>query len=354
MDKVFKGKVVVGLSGGVDSSVCALLLKNAGYEVIGLHMKNADEGNESDDAKMINFLADKLGINCEIVDYDSQMQKVKDYFANEYKSGRTPNPCVMCNKWVKFNPFIQFAEKIGADYYATGHYVRIERDDGKIVLKKAVDESKDQSYFLNQLSQEQLTKALFPLGELTKTEVKKIAEENGLIMANRKESYDVCFLGNGKLGDYLKSVIPEVEGNIVDINSKQVVGKHTGLAKYTLGQRKGLGIGGGHGDSNDCWFVTGKDLKTNTLYVSQKEDDLLSNILIATNFNWIGGRPNQDEFACKAKCRYRQVDQDANVYINDDGSVKLIFDTPQRAITTGQYAVLYKGDELLGGGVIQH
>lgn len=345
--------VVVGLSGGVDSSVALMLLKNEGYNVVGLHMKNADTEAEIDDKKMLDFLSQKFGVEIKVVDYDDSMQKVKDYFEQEYALGRTPNPCVMCNKWVKFNPFIQFAEEIGADFYATGHYAIVEHEGDRSVLRKAVDESKDQSYFLNQLSQKQLSKALFPLGKLTKTEVKKIAEEAGLVMANRKESYDVCFLGNQKLGDYLGNDKNNQNGNIVDLKSGNVVGKHNGLSKFTIGQRKGLGIGGGHSESGEPWFVVKKDLTSNILFVSQDESDISATSLLSANFNWINGKPNNQIFDCKAKCRYRQKDQAATVQINQDESVKVEFKLPQRAITTGQYVVLYTDDgKLMGGGQI--
>ncbi len=351
--------VVVGISGGVDSSVVALLLKNQGYNVVGLHMKNANGESEEDDIKMIESLAEKIGINFVVKEYDDEMQKVKDYFENEYFSGRTPNPCVMCNKWVKFKPFIDYADEIGADFFATGHYANIERLGDKIYLKRAEDLLKDQSYFLNQLSQNQLNKAMFPLGKLTKEQVKKIAQENNLIMANRKESFDVCFLGNQKLGDYIYKIDKQKSGDIVDDVTGKVVGKHQGLSKFTIGQRKGLGIGGGHGQTGDCWFVVRKDVKNNKLYVAQGDDDTLySDALISNNFNWTPEIPSQKEFECTAKFRYRQQDQKVKVKINDDGSVYIEFAEKQRAITTGQYVVLYKEDEnskydnCLGGGSI--
>lgn len=351
--------VVVGMSGGVDSSVTALLLKDEGYNVVGLHMKNENSASEDEDIKMIQSLADKIGITFVVEEYADEMQKVKTYFEEEYLSGRTPNPCVMCNKWVKFKPFIDYANKIGADFFATGHYANIAREDGKVFLKKAEDESKDQTYFLNQLSQKQLEKAIFPLGKITKEEVKKIAKDNDLIMAGRKESYDVCFLGSQKLGDYISNVNSQKAGNIVDEISGKVVGKHQGLSKFTIGQRKGLGIGGGHGETGDCWFVVRKDIKNNVLYVAQGNDDALySDALVSNNFNWIPEVPETKEFECTAKFRYRQKDQNVKVKINDDGTVTVTFAEKQRAITTGQYVVLYskdknsKYDNCLGGGQI--
>lgn len=351
--------VVVGVSGGVDSSVATFLLAEQGYNVIGLHMKNAEEKNEAEDEIFVKSLAEKLGIKLEIVEYSDEMQKVKDYFVSEYLAGRTPNPCVVCNKEVKFKPFLDYVQKVGADFFATGHYANVEERQGKFYLKKAEDLSKDQSYFLNGLSQFQLSKAIFPLGNLTKSEVRKIAEDNGLIMANRRESYDVCFLGSQKFKDFMQQYENVGEGNIIDVLSNKVVGKHSGLSKYTIGQRKGLGIGGGHGETGEGWFVVKKDLKSNTLFVAQGNDDALySNALISNNFNWIPEVPSKKHFACKAKFRYRQADQDVSITIQGDGSVLVEFNEPQRAVTIGQYVVLYaedkssKHDYCLGGGTI--
>lgn len=350
--------VVVGMSGGVDSSVSALLLKNQGYRVIGLHMKNADEKQESEDALMVKEICDKLQIECHVVSYDDQMQKVKDYFLSEYLAGRTPNPCVVCNREVKFRPFVDYANEIGADYFATGHYADIEHTDNKHYLKKSKDEQKDQSYFLNQLSQEQLAKALFPLNGLKKDEVRKIAEENGLVSAHKKDSYDVCFVGNSKFRDYMQKINPEKPGNIIDESTGKVVGKHNGISKYTIGQRKGLGIGGGHGESGEGWFVTKKDIKTNTIFVTQGNGDILfAGALKSYKFNWIPEIPNKNKFTCFAKTRYRQADQEAEVLICDDGVVFVSFKEKQRAITLGQFVVLYTHKEngesyCLGGGTI--
>ena len=345
--------VVVGMSGGVDSSVASLLLKKQGYKVIGLHMRGENLDTRDADEQRVKELCEKLGIECRVVDYADEMQGVKDYFVKEYLSGRTPNPCVVCNKEVKFKPFIDFANEINADYFATGHYASIEHKNGEHILKVAADENKDQTYFLCKLTQTQLKKALFPLGDLTKAEVRKIAEENGLVSASTKDSYDVCFLGSEKFKDFMDKNYPEKQGNIVDINSGKIVGKHGGISKYTLGQRKGLGIGGGHGTTGDCWFVVRKDIKSNVLYVAQSSDDLLySDALVSNDVNWIPKKPNESEFECTAKFRYRQVPQEVRVKINDDKIVFVEFKEKQRAVTPGQYVVFYDDDKCLGGGTI--
>ncbi len=349
-----ENKVVVGLSGGVDSSVAALLLKQQGFEVVGLHMKNANEAERAEDEKSVKELCKKLGIECHIAEYDDEMQIVKDYFAKEYAAGRTPNPCVVCNQYVKFKPFIKFANDLGADYFATGHYAKIEHKNCQHILKKAKDEQKDQSYFLNGLSQNQLEKALFPLGELSKSEVRKIAEENDLASADKKESQDVCFVGSKKFKDYIGGIYPQKEGDIVNISDGKIVGRHSGIMKYTIGQRKGLGIGGGYGETGEGWFVTKKDAKANIIYVSQGDgEELLSDSLICNKFNWIPNIPSEKLFDCKAKFRYRQTEQDVRVEISDDEKVLMTFKQKQRAITIGQYAVLYNSNgECLGGGEI--
>lgn len=344
--------VVVGMSGGVDSSVVALLLKQQGFDVVGLHMKSENNTSGQEDEKRVIELCDKIGIKCEIVNYSDQMQLVKDYFVQSYLSGITPNPCVVCNKEVKFKPFIDYANSIGADFFATGHYANITHENGKHILKTAIDKNKDQTYFLCQLSQNQLKKALFPLGNLTKPEVRKIAEENGLVSANTKDSYDVCFLGSEKFKNFMDKNYPEKAGNIVDAESGKVVGQHGGISKYTLGQRKGLGIGGGHGESGECWFVVKKDMKSNTLYVAQGNDDLLySDALVSNKFNWICDL-NKSEIECLAKFRYRQEPQEVMVKIQDNEKVFVEFKQKQRAITPGQFVVLYDNDICLGGGQI--
>ncbi|MBQ0017334.1 MAG: tRNA 2-thiouridine(34) synthase MnmA [Clostridiales bacterium] len=344
--------VIVGMSGGVDSSVSALLLKKQGYNVIGLHMKSANFSMETEDFECAKNVCEKLGIELKVVDYDSDMEKVKEYFASEYAKGRTPNPCVMCNRDVKFKPFLEFAEKMKADYFATGHYARIYHTGNEHILMKAKDEDKDQSYFLNQLSQKQLEKVLFPLGELTKEEVRKIALENGLVNANKKDSFDVCFVGNKKFREYMDKNYPLKKGDIVDIDSNKILGKHEGLNKYTIGQRKGLNIGG-QKDILGKWFVVKKDIENNVLYVSTNEEKLFNQTLITNKFNWIIGKSKESEFDCSAKIRYRQDDQKCHVKVLENGNIEVNFEEKQRAISIGQFCVLYDKDVCLGGGEIE-
>lgn len=351
-----KKKVVVGMSGGVDSSVTAYILSREGYEVIGLHMKSSNDDTSSDDENNARKICEKLGIKFVVVNYKDEMQQIKDYFINEYKNGKTPNPCVLCNKTVKFKPFIEYAEKIGADFYATGHYAQIEHINGKHILFAADDKNKDQSYFLNQLSQSQLEKVLFPLGKMSKEQTRKIAEEIGFDNAHRKDSYDVCFLGSEKFKDYISKYVPEKQGDIIDIETNKVIGKHQGLSRYTLGQRKGLGIGGGVGKTLEAWFVAKKDIKNNILYVEQGDgESLYCDAVVVSDFNWIPEKPVSQNFECLAKFRYRQEPQKVRVKISGDGIV-IYPKEKQRSVTPGQFAVLYKQNDeklcCLGGGKI--
>lgn len=348
-------RVLVGVSGGVDSSVAVYILKQQGYEVIALHMRSSNLETAKEDEKRARDICDKIGVRFEVVDYKDEMQIVKDYFVSEYKKGKTPNPCVICNRAVKFKPFIEYAEKLNADFFATGHYARIEHIHGQHILYQAKDEAKDQTYFLNQLSQEQLAKVLFPLGELTKDEVRKIASNIGFDTENTKESYDVCFLGSQKFKDYIDKEIPQTAGDIIDIASGKIVGKHNGLSKYTLGQRKGLGIGGGFGKTLEPWFVSKKDVNKNILYVEQGNgESLFSDKIIANDFNWIYNI-DDEEFECFAKFRYRQGMQKVIVKKTAKG-IEIIPYEKQRSVTPGQFVVLYKqeNDKMLcmGGGEI--
>lgn len=351
--------VVVGMSGGVDSAVSALLLKEQGYNVIGLFMNNWEEKDDNgvcsavDDYEDVKRVCTKIGIPYYSVNFAKEYwDRVFKTFLDEYKKGRTPNPDVLCNREIKFGPFLEYAKKLGADFIATGHYCKVEEIDGKYYLKKAKDKTKDQSYFLNQLSQDQLKNVLFPLADIEKKEVRRIALENDLSNAKKKDSTGVCFIGERNFKKFLQGYLPSKEGNIVDTEGN-VVGRHSGVLYYTLGQRKGLNIGGRSGGNGKRWFVLDKDVANNILIVSQGEDDkLYSTGLIATGFNFIPEKPLNATFDCYAKFRYRQPDQKVNVEILDE-YVKVRFYEKQRAVTPGQYVVLYDENEnCLGGGVI--
>ena len=354
-----KQTVIVGMSGGVDSSVTALLLKEQGYNVIGLFMKNWEEKDENGrctstaDYDDVRKVCDKIGIPYYSVNFVKEYyERVFEYFLESYKQGRTPNPDVLCNREIKFGPFLKQALILGADYIATGHYAKKETKNGLHYLKKAFDKQKDQSYFLNQLSQSQLENVLFPLSDLTKPQVRQIAKENGLITAGKKDSTGICFIGERNFRQFLSKYLPAQPGEIKTINGK-VVGKHQGLMYYTIGQHKGLGIGGQSGEAQAPWFVAKKDLTTNTLYVAQGSmDALYSKGLTTAGFNWIPQKPSQKEFDCWAKFHYRQADQKVHCFVEGD-NVKLKFYEPQKAVTQGQFAVLYDDDEnCLGGGEI--
>lgn len=350
--------VVIGISGGVDSSVAAYLLKKQGYNVIGLFMINWDEKDEfctaQEDYEDVKRVCQTLGIPHYSVNYAKEYyEKVFEYFLDEYKKGRTPNPDVLCNKEIKFGPFLDFAKKLGADYIATGHYAKKIEKDGKFYLAKAKDLNKDQSYFLNNLSQHQLKDVLFPLEDIEKPEVRRIAEELGLSNAKKKDSTGICFIGERNFKDFLKTYLPAKQGEIRTVEEK-VVGKHDGLMFYTLGQRKGLGIGGMNEGTGEPWFVIKKDLKNNILYVSQGDDpNQYSTGLIAKDFNWIPQKPQTKEFECFAKFRYRQPDQKVSVKLLSDKDIQISFFEKQKAITEGQFVVLYDKDGIcLGGGAI--
>jgi len=354
-----KKTVVIGMSGGVDSSVSALLLKQQGYNVIGLFMNNWEEKDDcgvctaTEDYEDVRRVCDKIGIPYYSVNFAKEyLDRVFSTFLSEYEKGRTPNPDVLCNREIKFGPFLDYAKMMGADYIATGHYCKLDTDGKYFYLKKAKDKSKDQSYFLNQLSQDQLSQVLFPLADIEKTEVRKIALENDLVNAKKKDSTGVCFIGERNFKNFLQHYLPAKKGEIVDVNGK-VVGEHDGVLYYTLGQRKGLKIGGLAGGNGERWFVLEKDVKNNRLIVSQGEDDkLFSSSLIATEFNWIPKTPENNKFTCFAKFRYRQPDQKVDVEIKNN-KVYVYFAEKQRAVTPGQYVVLYDENEnCLGGGVI--
>ncbi|MNX96210.1 tRNA-specific 2-thiouridylase MnmA [compost metagenome] len=278
------------------------------------------------------------------------------YFLEEYKRGRTPNPDVMCNREIKFGEFLNKALDLGADYVATGHYARVVEQDGRFQLLRGVDSNKDQTYFLNALNQDQLSKAMFPIGHLPKPEVRRIAEEAGLYTAKKKDSTGVCFIGERNFREFLSQYLPAKSGDMVDIATGEVKGRHDGLMYYTLGQRQGLGIGGTGSGNGEPWFVADKDLEHNILYVVQgdKHPSLYSTGLIASGINWIAGNElmPKDSLHCTAKFRYRQPDQGVTLTLREDGNVHVAFDQPQKAITPGQAVVFYDGDVCLGGGTI--
>ena len=351
--------VVVGMSGGVDSSVAALLLKEQGFNVIGLYMNNWEETDAcgactgEEDFADVRRVANKIGIPYYSVNFAKEyLDRVFSYFLKEYAAGRTPNPDVLCNREIKFKDFKEKAKELGADYIATGHYCDILHENGVHYLLKAKDQSKDQTYFLNQLSQEQLDGVLFPLGKLDKSEVRKIAIENGLATAAKKDSTGICFIGERNFRNFLSKYLPAKQGDIITTDGKKI-GEHMGLMYYTLGQRRGLNIGGQKGDDGGRWFVIEKDLKNNILYVAHgSEEKLYSKGLILHSVNWIPFAPTEKEFKCTAKFRYRQPEQGCTVRIKD-GFIQVDFDEKQRAITEGQFAVFYQGDKCIGGGVIE-
>ncbi|MFD2612620.1 tRNA 2-thiouridine(34) synthase MnmA [Paenibacillus gansuensis] len=352
-------RVVVGMSGGVDSSVTALLLKEQGYDVIGIFMKNWDDTDEfghctaEEDAEDVRRVCDQIGIPYYTVNFEKQYyDKVFAYFLDEYRKGRTPNPDVMCNREIKFGDFLQKALDLGADYIATGHYARVVQEDGEFRLLRGVDSNKDQTYFLNALNQYQLSKAMFPIGHLPKPQVREIADRAGLATAKKKDSTGVCFIGERNFREFLSGYLPAKSGDMVDVRSGEVKGRHDGLMYYTLGQRQGLGIGGS--GSGEPWFVSGKDLETNTLYVVQGGDhpSLFSEGLIADGVHWVSGAELTKPVRCTAKFRYRQPDQGVTVTPLVGGRCEVRFDQPQKAITPGQAVVFYDGERCLGGGTI--
>lgn len=352
-----KKTVVVGMSGGVDSSVAAYLLKREGYNVIGLYMMNWEETppdgacNAEGDYADVRRVCAQLDIPYYSVNFAAQYrERVFSHFLEEYAAGRTPNPDVLCNREIKFGPFRDYALSMGADYIATGHYCGVEHSDKRNRLLKAADAGKDQTYFLNQVREYQLNNVIFPLANLPKAEVRKLAEENGLATAEKKDSTGICFIGERNFRKFLQGYLPAQSGKIVTLDG-ETVGKHIGLMYYTLGQRKGLDLGGKRGEDGR-WFVVKKDLNNNILYVSHgDESPLYSKACRVSNLNWIGYMPERTLF-CTAKFRYRQPEQKVKVTIYGDAAL-VEFDEPQRAVTEGQYAVFYDATSCLGGGVIE-
>ena len=354
-------KVIVGMSGGVDSSVSAWLLQQQGYQVEGLFMKNweEDDGEEyctaAADLADAQAVCDKLGIELHTVNFAAEYwDNVFELFLEEYKAGRTPNPDILCNKEIKFKAFLEFAaEDLGADYIATGHYVRRADVDGKSRLLRGLDGNKDQSYFLYMLGQNALEKAMFPVGHLTKAQVREIAEEAGLANSRKKDSTGVCFIGERNFREFLERYLPRNPGAMTTPEGR-IVGQHQGLMYYTLGQRQGLGIGGQKDGDGEPWFVAAKDMASNTLIVVQGHDHpLLQRVSLgAGQLSWIAGVPPDPERPYTAKTRYRQQDAACHISTLYDDTLELVFDAPQWAVTPGQSVVLYDGEVCLGGGII--
>jgi len=353
--------IVVGLSGGVDSSVATYLLIEQGYNVQALFMKNWDEDDGPEycsaetDLEDAREISNKLHIDLYARNFsDEYWDKVFTYFLSEYRAGRTPNPDVLCNKEIKFRIFLDHAIEMGADHIATGHYARVVYNFGSYRLLKAKDSNKDQTYFLYALNQEQLSKSVFPLGELTKHEVRLLAQKAGFSNFSKKDSTGICFIGERKFKDFLSKYLPAQPGEIQTPEGK-VIGKHDGLMYYTLGQRQGLGIGGSHTGSGEPWYVAGKDINQNILIVVQGHDHplLFKKTLIAKEINWISNPPGPTPFQCYAKIRYRQEDQPCVITILEPDYCEVEFSSAQRAITPGQSVVFYNYDECLGGGIIQ-
>jgi tRNA-specific 2-thiouridylase len=347
--------VALGMSGGVDSSVSALLLKQQGYKVIGLFMKNWQDEKSNCNSKQdyldVVNVCQQLDIPYYSINFIEEYKKlVFNKCLDEFKKGYTPNPDILCNKEIKFNLFLKKALQLKADFLATGHYCQNEIIKGENHLKKGLDNTKDQSYFLYTIKSDILKKVLFPIGHLTKKEVRKIAEKNNLINADKKDSTGICFIGKRDFKDFLKDFIPIKKGKIKTLDNK-TIGDHDGLSFYTIGQRKGLKIGG----EGDAWFVVDKDVENNILYVSQgsESNELFSNKLIANNISFINENINiKIPFKLKAKVRYRQTDQECTIEKIEHNEILVSFDTPQRAVTIGQSIVFYKDDICLGGAII--
>jgi len=352
-------KIIVGLSGGVDSSVAAFLLLEKGFEVEALFMKNWDEDDEdeycsaSEDLADAQQVADQLGIKLHTVNFSHEYwEDVFEHFLSEHKKGRTPNPDVLCNQRIKFKAFLDYAKDLGAKKIATGHYARIAEENGKYLLKAGLDGNKDQSYFLHLLNQEQLSQSLFPLGEIDKQEVREIAKNNNFMNADKKDSTGIWFIGERPFSEFLTTFLPKEKGDIIDQNGV-FIKHHDGLPFYTIGQRKGLEIGGGFSNSPKPWFVADKILESNKIVAVQGDHPLLyHNSLIADDIHWIDS-PTESSFSCSAKIRYRQASQRCEVTLNNDQTIKVNFIDSQRAITPGQSVVFYDGDVCLGGSVIK-
>ena len=360
-DAAARPRVIVGMSGGVDSSVSALLLLEQGYRVEGLFMKNWDEddGTEyctaKEDMADAQAVCDRLGIPLHGANFASEYwDNVFEHFLQEYRAGRTPNPDVLCNREIKFKAFLDYALQLGADLIATGHYVRRADIDGRPHLLKGLDSNKDQSYFLCGINEQQIGRTLFPVGELEKPAVRALAAKHRLAIHDKKDSTGICFIGERRFKDFLQTYIPAQPGNI-ETPEGEVLGQHSGLMYHTLGQRQGLGIGGVRHQPEAPWYVARKDLERNVLIVVQGNEHplLYSSALHCPSVYWINDAPAELPLRCKAKVRYRQTDQACELQAGENGSYRVCFDHPQRAVTPGQFVVFYQGDICLGGGVIE-
>ncbi len=356
-----KQRIVVGMSGGVDSSVAALLLKQQGFEVIGLFMKNWEDDddeeycNSREDLVDAVAIADRIGIEIEAVNFSADYkERVFNEFLREYRAGRTPNPDVLCNAEIKFRSFVDHALTLGAERIATGHYAQVREVDGVYQLLKAEDGTKDQSYFLYRLNQSQLARTLFPLGRIYKREVREIARKNGLPNHDKKDSTGICFIGERPFREFLNRYLPADPGEIWTLDGR-MVGRHMGLMFYTIGQRQGLGIGGQRESDGEAWYVAAKDIPNNRLLVVQGHDHdaLLRNALTSVDLNWVSGAPPHCQWVYAAKTRYRQKDAPCTIARVDAAACDIEFAEPQWAVTSGQSVVIYESRVCLGGGVIQ-
>lgn len=363
-----KEKVLLGLSGGVDSAVAAVILKEQGYDVTCAFMRNWDAlanndilgnptiGNDicpqEEDYMDAKRVADKLGLELLRVDFVKEYwDNVFTQFLDEYKKGRTPNPDILCNKHVKFEAFLKYAMDHGFTHVATGHYARVQHNKDESVLLRGSDDNKDQTYFLCQISQEALSKTMFPIGEIEKPRVREIALQYDLAVAKKKDSTGICFIGERNFKQFLNNYLPAKDGDIIDINTLEVVGRHGGVLYYTIGQRKGMGIGGDHGP----YFVVGKNVETNVLYVANGDENtwLMSDSCLVSGVNWFSSEKFQGEKVCSAKFRYRQSDQSVRIRFIDETTIFVLCEPMVSSLTSGQEAVFYEGDICLGGGVIE-
>ncbi|MGB0866311.1 MAG: tRNA 2-thiouridine(34) synthase MnmA [Granulosicoccaceae bacterium] len=359
MSQLNNKHIVIGMSGGVDSSVAAHLLVQQGHQVVGVFMQNWED-EEGDctarqDYRDASAVCAQLGIELHAVNFAAEYwDRVFSHFLSEYQAGRTPNPDILCNREIKFKAFLDYARELGADAIATGHYARHGTASGQAALLRGVDESKDQSYFLHALNQEQLSPSLFPLGELEKTHVREIARKANLHVAGKKDSTGICFIGERHFNEFLSTYLPAQSGEIVGPDN-ELLGHHGGLMYYTLGQRRGLGVGGTQNHGEDAWFVAHKSLSDNRLHVVQGHDNpaLFKQSFKVEDINWCRVTPDAATLRCTAKIRYRQTDMPCTLTFGSDAhSAKVVFDQATRAVTPGQSAVFYSGEECLGGGVI--